>query len=142
MPVELGVKFRSDVSGLVTGIRFYKGVLNTGSHTGSLWSSTGTLLATGTFTNETSSGWQTLTFSSPVQISANTTYVASYHSSNGTFAVDFNYFSTHGADNTLLHALKDGVDGPNGVVLFGPGGQFPATAANANNFWVDVVFQH
>ena len=29
----------------------------------------GTLLATGVFTNETSSGWQTLIFSSPVAIS-------------------------------------------------------------------------
>ena len=33
--------------------RFYKGTGNNGTHTGSLWSATGTLLATGTFTNET-----------------------------------------------------------------------------------------
>src|SRR5207253_357062 len=29
---ELGVKFTSDTSGYVTGIRFYKGVGNTGTH--------------------------------------------------------------------------------------------------------------
>lgn len=31
-PVELGVRFRSDVAGYITGIRFYKHALNTGTH--------------------------------------------------------------------------------------------------------------
>jgi len=140
-PSELGVKFRSDIGGVVAGIRFYKGVLNTGTHTGSLWTSTGTLLASGTFTNETSSGWQTLLFNSPVAISANTTYVASYHSDSGVFAIDFGYFQAHGADNAPLHALQSGVDGINGVLLNSPGGQFP-TSGLGDNYWVDVLFQH
>ncbi len=42
--VELGVKFRSDVDGFITGIRFYKTSGNTGTHTGTLWSSPGTNL--------------------------------------------------------------------------------------------------
>src|SRR5206468_251357 len=41
---ELGVKFKSDVNGSITAIRFYKGSQNTGTHTVSLWTSTGTLL--------------------------------------------------------------------------------------------------
>ena len=77
--VELGVKFSSSVSGNITGIRFYKGPLNTGTHIGDLWSSNGTLLATATFTNETASGWQQVNFSNPVPITAGTTYIASYH---------------------------------------------------------------
>ena len=56
---ELGMKFQSTVPGWVAGVRFYKGAGNGGTHTGSLWTSSGTLLATGTFTNETASGWQT-----------------------------------------------------------------------------------
>ncbi len=51
-PVELGVKFRSDVAGTITGIRFYKASTNTGTHVGNLWSSSGTLLATATFSGE------------------------------------------------------------------------------------------
>ena len=51
--VELGVKFRADQPGFVTGIRFYKGAGNTGTHVGNLWTSDGTLLATATFTGET-----------------------------------------------------------------------------------------
>ena len=73
------MKFRSDVAGYVTGVRFYKAAGNTGTHVGNLWSSTGTRLATATFTGETASGWQQVTFSPPVAIAANTVYVASYH---------------------------------------------------------------
>src|SRR5439155_7428357 len=32
--VEVGLKFRSDVNGYVTGVRFYKGAGNTGTHIG------------------------------------------------------------------------------------------------------------
>ena len=42
--VELGVRFRSDLAGYVTGVRFYKGAGNTGTHVGNLWTNTGTLL--------------------------------------------------------------------------------------------------
>jgi len=72
-PFDLGVRFRSDVSGLITGIRFYKGAVNTGTHVGSLWTATGTLLATATFSGETATGWQQLNFTTPVTITANTT---------------------------------------------------------------------
>jgi hypothetical protein len=49
-PVELGAKFTSSIGGYISGIRFYKSAANTGTHTGTLWSATGTKLATGTFT--------------------------------------------------------------------------------------------
>src|SRR6478609_8831500 len=91
--VNLGVRFTSSSAGFITGIKYYKGVNDTGSHTGSLWSASGTLLATATFTNETASGWQTVTFSSPVAITSQTTYVASFHS-NGHYVSTSNYFST------------------------------------------------
>jgi len=55
---ELGTRFRSDVSGTVSGIRFYKQTGNTGTHLGHLWTTTGTPLATVTFAGETASGWQ------------------------------------------------------------------------------------
>ena len=51
--MEIGVKFRSDIAGQVTGIRFYKGTGNTGAHVGHVWSSTGQLLGTVTFSGET-----------------------------------------------------------------------------------------
>jgi hypothetical protein len=43
--LTLGEKFRSDVSGNVTALRFYKGAGNNGTHMGLLYNSSGTLLA-------------------------------------------------------------------------------------------------
>ena len=48
---ELGVRFRADVNGFITGVRFWKGALNVGPHTGNLWSATGQRLATANFSN-------------------------------------------------------------------------------------------
>ena len=102
------------------GIRFYKGVNNTGTHTGHLWSNTGTLLASATFTGETATGWQQVNFSTPVAITANTVYVASYFSPTGDFAVDRSYFATAGVSNPPLSAPMDGGAGAaNGIYITG-----------------------
>jgi len=138
--VELGVKFRSDSNGTVTGIRFYKASTNTGTHVGNLWSSSGTKLATVTFTNETASGWQQMNFSTPVAITANTVYVVSYHTNVGHYSADQNYFTSKGVDNAPLHALADGVSGVNGVYAYGSTSKFPSSGWKSSNYWVDVVF--
>ena len=90
----LGVKFSSEVAGRATGVRFYKASTNTGTHIGSLWSSSGTLLASATFTGESASGWQQVTFSTPVTIAANTTYVASYLAPKGHYSETLSGFAT------------------------------------------------
>src|SRR5664279_833304 len=69
--VELGVRFRSSTTGYITVLRFYKGSSNTGTHTGTLWTNTGTKLSTVTYSGETGSGWQTATLPSPVPVTAN-----------------------------------------------------------------------
>jgi PKD repeat protein len=137
--VELGVKFQADVDGLITGIRFYKSPTNTGTHVGSLWSRDGQLLAQAPFTNETASGWQQVDLAEPVVITANTVYVASYHTDVGQYSVDENYFSDSGVDNSPLHALRNRRRNGNGVYSYGPGG-FPTDTYQASNYWVDVVF--
>ena len=138
--VELGVKFQASLAGYITGLRFYKGATNTGTHVGHLWTSSGTLLASATFTNESASGWQQVSFSSPVAISANTTYVASYHTTAGHYAVNSGYFATAGFANPPLQALAIGpVNGGNGVYLYGASG-FPTQTFDAANYWVDVIF--
>jgi hypothetical protein len=138
--IELGVKFRSDVDGQVTGVRFYKGATNTGTHTGTLWTSTGTMLATVTFTGETASGWQKMLFSSPVTITANTVYVVSYHTNVGQWGYTDNTFATAGVNNATLHALQAGVSGVNGVFVYAGTATFPTSGFNSRNYWVDIMF--
>ena len=138
--VELGVKFKSDVNGSIVGIRFYKASTNVGTHVANIWTSTGTLLATATFTSETGSGWQQVNFTSPVAITANTVYVASYHTTGGHYSVDLNFFATAGVDNAPLHALQNGVSGSNGVYAYGSTSSFPSNAFQSSNYWVDVAF--
>ncbi|MFL5237743.1 MAG: DUF4082 domain-containing protein [Rhizomicrobium sp.] len=133
-PVELGVKFTASANGTITGLRFYKGSLNAGTHVADLWSSTGTLLATATFTSETASGWQQVSFSNPVAITAGTTYVASYHT-NGNYSVTQNYFTTS-VTNGQLTAPASG----NGVFSYGSGSVFPTSSFKSTNYWLDVIF--
>ena len=138
--LEVGVKFRSQTAGRITGVRFYKGATNTGTHVGHLWSRTGTLLATATFTSESATGWQQVNFANPVNIAANTTYVASYHAPRGNYAVSEDFFAGGGVDSPPLRALQDGEDGGNGLYGYGPSGTFPTGVYRTENYWVDVVF--
>ncbi len=100
---------------------------------------TGTHLATVTFSNETSSGWQQATFSPPVTINAGTTYVISYFAPDGHYSADSNYFASAGFDNAPLHALANGTE-PDGVYLYTGAPGFPVDTYASTNYWVDVVF--
>ena len=140
--VELGVKFRSDEAGFITGLRFYKTSGNTGTHVGHLWTTDGTPLAEASFGGETASGWQEVSLDNPVEINANTTYIASYHAPAGHYAATSGYFASGGFDSAPLHALGDGVDGSNGVYRYGPSGSFPTDTFQSSNYWVDVVFEN
>jgi hypothetical protein len=133
--VELGVQFQTAAVGTISAIRFYKGPQNTGPHVGNLWSATGTLLATVTFTNETASGWQQADFSSPVTLTPGTIYVASYHTTTGFYSADGNYFAS-----ALTNGPLTAPAGSNGVYAYGSGSNFPTGTYNSTNYWVDVVF--
>ncbi len=137
--VEVGTRFRSNSAGYITGIRFYKSAQNTGAHVGNLWTDGGSLLSTVTFVGESASGWQEAVLPAPVQISANTTYVVSYHTNTGYYAGDDNYFATQGVQNGPLYAPRDGEFGSNGVYRYGASA-FPNQTYSSESYWVDVVF--
>jgi hypothetical protein len=135
---ELGLKFRSDRSGLVTDIRIYIGSLDFEPGMGKLWKGSGEQIGQVTFSDERRIGWRQATFQTPIPIEANTTYVVSYSAPAGRYAATPGYFESSGRDNGPLHALRDGVDSGNGVI--GPIGQFPDQTIMSTNYWVDVVF--
>jgi methionine-rich copper-binding protein CopC len=138
--VELGMRFRTAENGFVTGVRFYKGAGNTGTHTGSLWSTTGQRLATGTFVDETAQGWQQLVFASPVAVTAGTTYVVSYHAPVGRYAADPSFFDGKGAGAPPLEALASTSGAGNGLYSYGGSSTFPQNSWQSANYWVDAVF--
>ena len=106
----------------MTAIRFFKGALNTGVHTGSLWEH-GHELAPVTFVGETSSGWQRATLSTPVNVVPGETYVVSYFAPGGGYSITTSYFA---AD-----VVSGRIAGPatgNGRYLYGAGGGFPTNS--------------
>lgn len=139
--VELGMKFRATVAGSITGVRFYKGAANTGTHVGRLYTAAGVLLGQVTFTGETASGWQTANFSAPVPITPNTTYIVSYHAPVGRYSVNGAFFNPGDVVNGPLVGRGNYNNDRNGTYRYGPGGTAPTSSFNGSNYWVDVVFR-
>jgi hypothetical protein len=139
--VTLGVEFTPSGNGWISGIRFYKGSGNTGTHIGALWTTSGSLLGQVTFTSESASGWQQANFSSPIPVTAGTTYIASYFAPSGDYSVSSAYFTSTGVTNGPLTAPQSSaVSLGNGLYGYGGSLAFPSGTYNATNYWVDVVF--
>ena len=132
--VELGLRFRSSVNAKVLGVRFYKGSSsNSGTHTGSLWSSAGTSLATVTFADELNSGWQAALFATPVPITANTDYMVSYLASKGHYSTTIGGFASPITNGPLSCGV--------GAGTFRYPGGFPTGTYQNTNYFVDVICQ-
>ena len=136
-PYTIGVKFTTSVTGFVKGVRFLSPddvPAVPGTYSGQLWTNTGTLLASGTFTGVTADSWQEVLFAEPILISAGTTYVASYNMGTSTkYTNTLNGLFTP-VTTGYVTALANG-----GVRNAGSPVTFPSTATN-NNYWADVIF--
>ena len=142
--VELGVKFRSDVTGFITGLRFYKTSGNTGTHIGHCGQ------------RAAPSSPRPRSAASPRPAGRRSTSAHRWRSTptpptsppitrrTATTPRSRGYFALVGIDSPPLHALADGVDGPNGIYKYGPsGGLFSGGGPEhlqVENYWVDVVF--
>ena len=136
--IEVGTKFYADLSGSISALRFYKAAANTGTHTGHLWTASGTLLGSLTFTGETASGWQQASFATAIPITAGTTYVASYHTNVGHYSENSYYFGVSGVDQWPLHApASPSVAGGTGVYIYGASASPPDVPRR--ELLVDVV---
>jgi len=133
----LGLRFTSSVSGFVKGIRFFAAdevSATPGNYSGQLWSGTGTLLASGSFTTVTAGAWNELVFSSPILITAGETYVASYHLGSSTYYASSSNSLVSNFTNGPLTALGSG-----GVYFPAATPTFPQFSVQAN-YWVDILF--
>lgn len=138
-PYEMGLKFTSSQPAKVKAITFYKTNNETGTHIGNIWTSSGQLLASVVFTDETVSGWQYAFLPNPVNISPNTTYIVSVNSNTAYGA------SANGAlDSPIVNGILSTVaDNNNGVYSGAPNtqGQFPTQSYLNTNYFRDVVIE-
>ena len=65
---SVGVRFKADLDGTITGVRFYKAAANTGTHIGNLWTAERhAARRAGRSPARARTGWQQLTFATPVE---------------------------------------------------------------------------
>ncbi len=87
------------------------------------------------------SGWQQVNFATPVAITANTIYVASYFAPNGRYAADGNFFAQPGrrqrADPPAARRCRTAAMASTPTAR--AAASRPSTFS-ATNYWVDVVF--
>jgi len=127
----------SDVSGQMTAIRFWKSPRDTGPHTGHIWSATGQMLASVTFKNETSSGWQQQSLPTSVSVLANAVYVVSVSEGSNGGSTAYVALSSSGFATALVNGHLRAPAGNSG--LYGKSGVLPASGSS-NNYFRDVVF--
>src|SRR5262249_45119536 len=114
---ELGMRFQLANPGQITAIRYWRSSSDLGTHTGTIWSATGSKLASVVFSGETASGWQQQALATPLQVSANTTYVVSVN-------VNTNYpFTASGLGTAIVNGDISSLVGTNGV--YGSPAAFP-----------------
>jgi hypothetical protein len=132
--VELGTTFTASVSGKVIGVRYFKTAENGGTHVGNLWDSTGKRLATATFTSESSAGWQSAVFTTPVSIKAGQRYVASYLAPAGRYSTTIGFVPPASASKYLATPAVSG------VYSYGKTSSFPTKTWRNSGYWADVLF--
>ena len=134
---ELGVKFQTSMPIYVVGVRFYR--TDAGMLSGSLWNyANAAQLRSGTVATPVT-GWQDVTFNSPVLMTPGQTFIASYAAPNGGYAWQHGYFTSSGLTVGPVTALKSGVLGPNGVFSFDPS-NFPTDGFMESNYWVTPLW--
>jgi hypothetical protein len=130
-PITLGLKFKPSVDGFVRGVRYYRDTANTGTHVGKLFSASGNQLASVTIPTQ-SAGWQSANFSSPVSVSAGSTYVVSYYAPAGHYSASSGYFGSPVINQPLSSVGSGG--------FYANGDNFPDRSYLDTNYYVDVVF--
>ena len=106
--------------------------MNIGVHTGSLWSATGQQFATATFSNESTTGWQTVTFASRRARHRRHDVHRVVPRASGHYSERLGHMALAGIDNFPLHVPIHGA-----TYTYSAG--FPPIGSDVD-YGVDVVF--
>jgi hypothetical protein len=136
--ITLGTKIRFAVDGQVLALRMWKPNSANVGYGLRFYNNIGTLLASATVEASTDSEvWKEVTLNTPVDVTANTIYVAAYTIPNGNYLGANNFFN-----NALVNGNIEGLDtdeSPNGV--FNPGDVFPTQTFESSSYFADVRFR-
>ena len=129
---ELGMVFRTIVSGYIYAIRFYKSTTdNAPTHTGRIWDVVSqNLLAVVSFSSVVSNGWNEQLLLTPLQVTAGTKYVVTVNSQDGSFAETSAYEYSSDDGNIIAEA----------TLFTNTIGVFPAQTNGLRNHYRDIVF--
>ena len=133
MPLTLGVRFSSTAAEPSPGSGSTSRPGNTGTHTGTLFTAAGAQLATVTFANESTSGWQTAYFNQPIAMTADTEYIMAYKSTTGSYSATVNGFGSGLSVGNLRTEPDAGA--------YSYTNEFPSARSRAS-YLVDVVVQY
>jgi hypothetical protein len=141
---NMGTLIIPAVAGVVKGIRFLVDIAPTTTPSGTLWrwdsDTTGTQLATATFGTITGGAtWNTVTFGSPVAVTAGQKLVAAVGPINNWQGTS-NFFTTP-LTNGNLTAPASAAGTLNGKYVINSGIAYPDTTFNAGCYFVDFVFE-
>ncbi len=152
---ELATKFRSSEDGLITGLRYYRILEDSGDvdeRTLTLWNISGAPLVSLTISSGVGDvGWQVGSLPIPIQITGGELYIVSYgYDDDGVddaYAFTGSFFdSDYSAPGGFLSAPASGQPlglsgGGIGNGLFAEAvGAFPQQSFNANNYFTDVLW--
>lgn len=156
IPVTTAVKIRSSQNGFIKGVRFFAGTSVSGTYRAMLrlYNAPSTLLADQVFPSVTANGWNEILFTTPVAVTANTTYVVLIHSTAGNYVAESNGL-TSAITNGPLTIPADGTagSGPNSIYYYGTNAAANNTFSipppsgfdvwgnyQSSNYFIDVVF--
>ena len=143
-PLTAGIKFKAAFDGFISAIRFYKSVGDNAQNTVQLWTADGNMLGEAMLplSQANNTGWTEVSFISPIEITANTVYVATYYSPTGFYSD-----TDHGLTDSIVRGPLTSLasndlegDGINGVFIYGPPRAFPNQGFHDANYWVDVKY--
>jgi hypothetical protein len=143
--VDLAVEFYVTSAANLTEIRWWQPTTNanTSVRQAALYLvSNQSQVAAATSAAPTGTGWQTLSFASPVALTANTRYRAVVLHPGGGYSVAGNYF-TSGANEVngplVIPKVANVADGKQGSFIYSGSLVYPTGSFNDTNYWVDVT---
>ncbi len=139
--LEIGVRFKTSRKLEIIGVRIYR--VDPATVRGSLWDSSGALLARGDFGAYDGNGWQDMTFAEPVTIVPGQSYVASYFTPGTKYAFDYRYFKSKSRNVGPVTAVRAKDGAPNGVHCYDDAncGEFPVWGYKSSTYWVTPLWR-